>query len=68
MSLFDVKVEDTMQGRWRISITTNGYQWQTLGVAVRERDRAERIAKMLKSELAYDAQLDDDELTRLARS
>lgn len=52
---FDVCIEEEHDGKYRISTTTNGYQWWGLGILVNDRKRAEQIAEFLKKHLAEDA-------------
>lgn len=66
-SLFDVQIEPAHGGRWRVGITTNGSQWQTLSQVIRDRSRALRIRDFLLAELAEDAALDDAEIHALVR-
>jgi hypothetical protein len=65
---FAVAVEPAGRSdRWRVSITTNGAQWQTLNVIFADHARAERVAAFLRVELAPEAAREQDEITKMMR-
>lgn len=65
-SNFRVAVEATgHRGLWRVSMTTNGYQWVSLPISFEDRNRASRVADCLRVELAPEAEREEREQAEL---